>query len=114
MSVLTLNEAKNYLVVVHDADDDRIQQLIEDAEDECVQYLDRSSLPRIGQECPDECDTGTTPAAVSDASDLPRSLRRGILLIVQGGYEGKDADEMMKLRAAAEVCWHPYRCNLGA
>lgn len=114
MSVVTLEEVKAQVKVMHTSDDVQLQQLIDDVEDECLQYLDRTSLPRVGVECPDECDTAVVDDPVSDADDLPRSLRRGIVLMVQGYYEAKDADEMRKLRAAAEVLWHPYRCHLGA
>lgn len=114
MSVVTVQEAKLALVVIHDHDDARLQQLIDDAEDECLQYLDRDALPRKGQECPDECDTSASDSPVSDGQDLPHSLRRGILMIVQASYEGKDAAEMIKLREAAIACWAPYRCRLGA
>lgn len=114
MSVVTVDEAKRVFDVIHAHDDAKLQQLIDDAEDECLQFLDRDALPRIGEVCPDECDTSNPPTSASDAADLPRSLRRGILLIVQGAYEGKDADEMAKLRKAAEIVWMPYRCRLGA
>lgn len=115
MSVVTVAEAKLALVIVHDHADARIQQFIDDAEDECRQYIDRDSLPRIGQTCPDECDTAAVDVApVSDGADLPPALRRGILLIVQGAFEGKDAEEMMRLRKAAETCWAPFRCHWGA
>jgi hypothetical protein len=116
MSVVTVEEAKVYLGVVHNHDDARILQLLQDAEDECVQYLDRDELPRIGQSCPDECDTSvdTSLGPVSDGADLPSAIAGGIMLIVQAGYEGKDADEMMKLRKAAETKWAPYRCHWGA
>ncbi|MDQ3288646.1 MAG: phage gp6-like head-tail connector protein [Pseudomonadota bacterium] len=113
MSVVTVQEAKTALVVIHNHDDLRLQQLIDDAEDECLQFIDRPSLPRVGVSCPDECDTSYVDNPVSDGADLPKSIRRGILLIVQAAYEGKDADEMTKLRKAAEVCWFPHRCRLG-
>lgn len=115
MSVVTVEQAKTYLVVTHNHDDVRILQLIQEAEDECLQYLDREVLPRIGASCPDECDTAAPdPDPASDSDDLPASIRGGILLIVQGGYEGKDADEMAKLRKAAETRWAPFRCKWGA
>lgn len=114
MSVVTLEEVKAQVKVLHSSDDEQLQQLIDDVEDECLQYIDRESLPRLGVECPDECDTAAVDNPVSDADDLPRSLRRGIVLLVQAYYEAKDATEIMKVRAAAETLWHPYRCNLGA
>lgn len=114
MSVLTLAEVKEYLRVSHTLDDSLLADLIEDAEDECLQYIDRPSLPRVGAADYDEFDTSYIDYPVSDSSDLPRSLRRGILLIIQGAYEGKDADEMAKIRMLAEIIWHPYRQQLGA
>jgi hypothetical protein len=114
MSVVSLQYVKDQLSLTHDFADTRILALIEDAEDECRQFIDRDVLPRIGAECPDECDTAAVDAPASDADDLPRSLRRGILLVVQGQFEGKDADEMAKLRKAAETLWFPFRCRLGA
>jgi len=113
MSVVTVAEAKLALTVIHASDDARLQQLIDDAESECLEFIDRDVLPRTGADCPDDCDTALIPDPVSDADDLPRSLRRGILLIVQASYEARDADEMSKLRKAAEVCWFPFRCRLG-
>lgn len=114
MSVVTLEEVKLQVKLMHTADDAQLQQLIDDVEDECLQYIDRESLPRVGVECPDECDTASVDNPTSDADDLPRSLRRGIVMMVQGYYEAKDAEEMAKLRRAAETLWHPYRCHLGA
>lgn len=114
MSVVTVAEAKLYLRVVHNADDALILQLLEEAEDECKQYLDRGELPKNNASCPDECDTAAVEDAVSDSADLAPGLRRGILFIVQASYEGKDAEEIAKLRKAAETCWAPFRCNWGA
>lgn len=114
MSVVTVDEAKLYLRVIHTADDALILQLLDEAEDECKQYLDRDVLPRDGAACPDECDTAAIDDPVTDSADLAPGLRRGILMIVQASYEGKDADEMAKLRKAAETCWAPFRCNWGA
>lgn len=114
MSVVTVEQAKTYLLVIGSSQDARLQQLIDEAEDECRQYLDRDVLPRIGAECPDDCDTAAVDDPVSDGEDLAPALRRGILMIVQAGFEAKDADEMMKMRKAAETCWAPFRCRWGA
>lgn len=114
MSVVTLEQAKAYLLVTHTSDDQKIQDLIDDAEDECLQFLDREHLPRIGEPIPGECDTSEdNRPAVSDGDDLPRSLRRGILYQVQAAYEAKDADEISKLREIAEKLWFPFRGRLG-
>lgn len=113
MSVVTLEYVKRQLLVTHALADVRLQELIDDAESECVEYLDRDVLPRESDP-PDPLNTASIDPPASDADDLPRSIRRGILLIVQAQWEGKDADEMMKLRKAAEVLWHPFRAKLGA
>jgi hypothetical protein len=113
MTTVTVAEAKQNLRVIHASDDALIEQLISDAEDECLQYLNRDALPRKGAPYPDECDTAQVLEVASDADDLPGSLRRGILLIVQAGYEGKSPEEVQKIRAAAEVLWHPFRAHLG-
>lgn len=113
MSVVTVEMAKRDLRVTHTSDDVLIQELIDDAEDECLQYIGRDELPKKGEPWPDECDTAQVIELASDGDDLPGSLRRGILLIVSGAYEGKDLDEIAKIRKAAEVLWHPFRVNLG-
>lgn len=115
MSTVTIEQAKAWLRVTHASDDVLIQDLIDGAEDEALQYLDRPSLPKRGDTAVDECastDSNTDPA--SDSDDLAPVVRTGILLIVQGNYEGATPADMERLRAAAEVKWHPYRNNLGA
>jgi hypothetical protein len=113
MTTVTVAEAKTNLRVIHSSDDALLEQLISDAEDECLQYINRTTLPKKGEPWPDECDTAQVIEPASDADDLPGSLRRGILLIVQGAYEGKSPEEVQKIRAAAEVLWHPFRVSLG-
>lgn len=128
-SIVKLEQVKGYLRVSHGEDDLLLQDLIEQAEDECRLYLNRRSLPRRGQTTEDPLDSNTLPEwdsnlldanhhfpyreAVSDSEELATPVRGGIYLIVQGMYEGKDAAEMTAIRQAAEVKWHPYRVSLG-
>lgn len=114
MSIVTVEEARRAIVITHNFDDARLQQFIDDAEEACKQFLGVDELPREGADCPDECDTAQTFEAASDADDLPKGIRRGVILMVQADYEGKDIDEREKMRTAAERCWWPYRCGLGA
>ncbi len=112
MSTVTVDQIKAYLRVTHNSDDTLLQTLIDGAEDEALQFLDRDSLPRRGEAAVDEEDSNQ-PEAASDSDDLAPVVRLGIYLIVQAGYEAKDAAEMNAVRRAAEVKWMPYRNRLG-
>lgn len=112
MSYVKVEQVKKYLDVIHNSDDAKLQELIDGAEDECLQFLDRDSLPRRGQSAVDECDSNQ-PEPVSDSDDLAPVIRMGIYLIVQGMYDGASAEEMAKVRRAAETKWWPYRNRLG-
>jgi hypothetical protein len=128
-SIVKIEQVKAYLRITHSDDDVLLQDLIEQAEDECCQFLNRRSLPRRKQTGEDPLDSNTLPEwdsnlldsnhhfpyreAVSDSDELATPVRGGIYLIVQGMYEGKDADEMQKIRTAAEVKWQPYRTKIG-
>lgn len=128
-SIVKLEQVKRYLRATHNEDDLLLQDLIEQAEDECCQYLNRRSLPRRKETTEAELDSNTLPEwdsnlldsnhhfqyreAVSDSDELATPVRGGIYLIVQGMYEGKDADEMAAIRKAAEVKWQPYRTKIG-
>lgn len=128
-SIVKLEHVKRYLRITHDDDDLLLQDLIEQAEDECCQFLNRRSLPRRKETGEAELDSNTLPEwdsnlldsnhhfpyreAVSDSDDLATPVRGGIYLIVQGMYEGKDPDELWTIRKAAEVKWQPYRTKIG-
>jgi hypothetical protein len=112
MSTVKLEQVKAYLDVIHNSDDLKLQGLIDGAEDEALQFLDRDSLPRRNVTGVDECDSNQ-PEPVSDSDDLAPVVRMGIYLIVQAMYDGASADEMIKIRKAAETKWWPYRNGLG-
>jgi hypothetical protein len=112
MSIVKVEQIKAYLGVIHNSDDAKLQVLIDGAEDEALQFLDRDELPRARATAVDECDSNQ-PEPVSDSDDLAPVVRMGIYLIVQAMYDGATADEMNKVRMAAEVKWFPYRQRLG-
>lgn len=114
MPAISLESVKGYLRVTHDYDDALLAQLIKAASEEARNFMDRLELPRVGATNRDECDSNNMPVAVSDADDLAPDVWLGCMLIVQGGYEGKDASEMAAVRRLAEIKWQPYRDNLGA
>lgn len=112
VSTVRVAQLRAYLRITHRSDDALLQDLINQAEDEALAYLDRAVLPRPGEFQVDECDSNT-PVMISDSDDLAGSVRAGIYLIVQAMYERKDEDDMKAVRRAAEVKWFPYRNQLG-
>lgn len=111
MSTVKLVELKQYLDVTTDQSDAMLQQLLDGAEDEALQFLDRPALPVRGDTEVDECDSNdTTPATESNVSP---TVRAAIFLLAQGMFEAKDAAEMLIIRQAAEQKLMPYRNNLG-
>lgn len=112
MSLVTPTEVASYLNLTHNLDNDRLQVLIDGAEDEALVYLDRPSLPRKGVTFAGE-QSSNDADPTSDSDDLAPTVRMAIYLLVQGMYEGKDATEMAAVRRLAEVKLFPYRNNLG-
>lgn len=112
MSAVRVEQVKAYLKLTHNEDDGELQELIDGAEDEALQFLDRDELPRRGQSAVDECDSNQ-PEPVSDSDDLAPVVRLAIYLLVQGMYEAKDAAEMAAVRTVVERKLMPYRNRLG-
>lgn len=112
MPALSLDAFKAHLRVTHSQDDALLQDYLDGAEDECLQFLDRDELPRRNESAVDECDSNQ-PEPVSDADDLAPTVRDGCWLIAQAMYEAKDAAEMVAIRRAAVIKWMPYRNRLG-
>lgn len=103
MSVIALDDAKKFLRVIHAADDELIQQLLDSAEDEALQFMDRDNF---GDICP--CDSNSE----SEPEVMPSSVRLGVYLLLQGAYQARP-EEIDDYRNAAEIKLMPYRCNLG-
>lgn len=108
MSTIDLAVAKQFLDVIHTADDTKLQMLLDGAEDEALQFMDRSGF---GSLCPCDSDCESEPSSESEPG-IPNSVTVGVLLLLQASYQATP-DEIPKLRAAAEVKLMPYRCRLG-
>ena len=102
MSIIELETAKAFLDVIHTDDDAKLQLLLDGAEDEARQYLDRDTLAELAD-----------GASSDGVPDLPASLVVGILLLLQASYQA-DPDQAAALRVAAEIKLAPFRANLGA
>lgn len=118
MSVVTLEEVKAHLRQVHDHDDALIQTLLDGAEEEAKRYLNRTELPTLPLDYPPEYASEDAESPLPE--DVPSSedpiagdVRVAIYLLVQAKYAAVGADEMAKLRAAAETLLQPYRVGLG-
>lgn len=92
MSVIALADAKSFLDVIHDADDFKLQNLLESAEDEAAKFLNVASL--------------------DEWTELPYSIYIAVLLLLQANYQSSP-DDMAKLRMSAETKLMPYRVEIG-
>lgn len=106
MPDITLDELKNYLDVIHDADDEKLQMLLTAAEDEAMQFMDRKNLTDWRPCCDEE-----SSEPVSEMP-MPASVKLGILILVQASYQAPPT-EQEQLRRVAETKLFPYRRKLG-
>jgi len=108
MSVVPLATAKSYLDVIHSADDVKLQMLLDGAEDEAVQYMNRGLLEPVPAEV-------LVDGALVPAPPLEKpldSMVLGIMLLLQAAYQATP-DDAEKLRRAAEVKLTPHRIGWG-
>ena len=92
MATIQLEDAKKFLDVIHNSDDDKLQLLLDATEDEAAQFLNADSL--------------------ADWTELPYSIVLGVLLLLQANYQAPP-DDIPKLRSAAETKLMPYRIEMG-
>ena len=97
MSTISLEQAKQFLDVIHDEDDAKLQLLLNAAEDEACQFMGRESLTILLDE--------TT-------AELPASITMGVMVLLQANYQATPEDAA-KLRRAAEIKLTPYRIGWG-
>lgn len=105
MSVIDLAVAKEYLDVIHNADDAKLQMLLDGAEDEAAQYMNRPLL---------EVAAAVVDGDVVPLEDpvVPPSVVVGVMLLLQAAYQATP-DDAEKLRRAAEIKLNPYRVGWG-
>lgn len=107
MSEIDLQVAKNYLDVIHSADDDKLQLLLDAAEEEALQFMDRDSYAFWS----DSCCSSSSEEISSDAA-LPADVQLGILILLEASYQSSP-DDAEQLRKVAETKLMPHRCRLG-
>lgn len=120
MSIILLAEAKAFLDVIHSSDDAKLQALLDGAEQEALDFMNRADFTSICPYLPedhedydsDTHDAGELMSDVVEDYGMPASVRTGILCLLQGAYQA-DPDDHGKLRKIAETLLFPYRCCLG-
>ena len=106
MSAVSIESVKRDLRIIHNSDDVLLQELIDSAERECLQFLNIDVLPGLEESSevssePDVCNV------------VEPDVARAIRLIVRGGYEETDITKLSAYRSAAESLLMPYREGLG-
>lgn len=117
MSEITVAEFKAFARIIHSADDAMIQALIDTAEDECRRFLNRGQLATLPLDYPPVYDSSSSEIPEDEPSSddpIAPSVRMAVYWLTQARYEGKDADEVQKIRGVAETLLFPYRTQLGA
>lgn len=113
MSDVQLAQVKAFLDVTFDDDDEKIQLLIDAAEDEAKRFLGRPDLPQRDADCPCVCDCDSESTITPVLTGLAPLVRSGVFLLVQAMYDQPGASEMEQTRRIALQMMHPYRCQLG-
>lgn len=111
MSVIALTTVKQYLRVTHTSDDTLLAWLLDAAEQEAMRYCNRSELPGLPVDYPEdsssEVDVATETAVAAD-------VVAAVAMLVRIQYDVLEADEAAKWRKAAETLLTPYRTEMGA
>ncbi len=103
MSLIPLVEAKNDLRVIHAHDDELLQRLLDGAEREALEYMDRETF---GELCPNDSNFADETEA------MPPDVRTGVMTLLEARYRATPQDAE-QLRMSAERILHPYRCQMG-
>lgn len=106
MSFVTVDQVKAALVL--DLDNERIQLAIDDAEDEALQFLNRSgtSLEVVVAAASELSETGDGPRNF-------RSVRRAVILLTENYLDDGVPAAKEWNRTQAERLLYPYREKLG-
>ena len=109
--MIQLAEAKAFLDVIHNADDEKLAVLLKGAEGEALQIMNRT---KFGVLCPHWIETpdGWELVEPTEEEVMPDSVKVAVLLLLQASYQATPEDAE-RLRLAAETKLAPYRCSLG-
>lgn len=108
MSVINLQVVWEFLDMTHHGDDAKLQRLLDGAEDEALQFMDRDTLPR--RQDSDEPISDSEP--VSDGVDVAPSVVTAVCLLVQADYDQTGADAAATKDLAFRKL-RPFRARMG-
>lgn len=111
MSVISIYIAKAYLDVIHDADDVKLQMLLDGAEDEALQFCD-CTVEELKTPADEISSEAASETSSESESELPSSFILGVMLLLQAMYQATPADAVI-LRKSAEIKLMPHRKRLG-
>lgn len=106
--MISHHDVKADLRVRHDADDQLIFVLTQSAIDECLRFMNRSELPVIPEEPPED---GEDPWG-GDGKIAP-SVYAAVFMLVQASYDRMKPEDVELRRRRAETLCMPYRKGLG-
>ena len=101
MSVISLSVAKTYLDVIHSSDDVKLQMLLDGAEDDAIQFMNRTDLTEWDSDL-----------IINSDYLMPMGVVVAVMLLLQANYQAS-TDDIDKLRKAAETKLTPFRLNMG-
>ena len=103
MALVTLDQAKEYLDVIHDFDDSKIQLALDAAHDEAVLFLNYDNLVDF---------EAFLASAENPYDNPPASAQMAILVLTDANYQAND-EAAKALRKISEVKLMPFRICLG-
>lgn len=124
MSTILLEDLKRYLKPTHDLDDELLQDALNAAEKEALNFMDRDFLPVEPTEELSESESelnpvsdGETPSEAS--AEVCADVRMAVFLLAKSHYDGTQPDafrgllDLSEYRKRAEGLLMPYRRHLG-
>lgn len=110
MSYISLQLVKDDLRLTHDSDDNILQVYLDASEDEALRYMNRTELPTLPVEYPEESSEEEIP---STGDDIAASVYAAVFLLVRAKYEAATPEQIASLRKCAETLLTPYRTEMG-
>jgi hypothetical protein len=100
MSTVTLEEVKRWCRVIHSADDVLLQDLIDQAEDEALRFLNRTQPPTLPVDYPESPSSEDIP---SSEDPVVASWHKAVCMLVEAAYQTPKPEDQAKIRSNAET-----------